>query len=236
MLFLLVELLRYRTEEGTVVWSCRTVRDRAREESREGGAEAFCPVVLRHWRQTKGEAEVEVEKEDGEDSRDSWLASPRRPARRIGAGWRYAMPPAQRSEFRGDIFAEDRPIGWVEDVLEGSRAEVLRTEIRVSAERGARKTQSIRSSTTFCQWADWRGAMVLGTARQGSSHEHPGSRQGTRSSNSSTPRASQQSPQHSLNHGLKHSFNSRCSRAGAPTEHGMVQIRVGSKYVSSFWT
>lgn len=109
MLLLLVELLRQRIEDGAGAWSCRVVRGRAREDSREGAAGGLCPAVLRHWRQAKGEAEVE--KEDGEDRRDSWLTKPRRPARRIGAGWRYAMPPAQESEFRGGIFPEDRPIG-----------------------------------------------------------------------------------------------------------------------------
>lgn len=92
MLFLLEVVLRYRTEAEAGGWSCRTVRDRAREDNRDGFVDVCCLVVLRHWRQTKGEAEVEVEKEAGEESRDSWLASPRRPARRIGAGCRYAMP------------------------------------------------------------------------------------------------------------------------------------------------
>jgi len=98
VLFLLAVVLRYRTDEETGAWSCRMVRERAREDIREGDAEGFCLVVLRHWRQTKGEADVEVEEAEGEDSRDSWLASPRMPARRIGAGWRYAM--AAGSEMR----------------------------------------------------------------------------------------------------------------------------------------
>lgn len=99
VLFLLAVVLRARSDQEMGPWSCRMVRGRAREETREGVAGAFCPVVLRHWRQTKGEADVEVEKEGGDESRDSWLASPRRPARRIGAaGWRYAM--AAGSEMR----------------------------------------------------------------------------------------------------------------------------------------
>lgn len=165
LVLFLVVVLRYRIEEEIGTWSCRTVGDRAREESRETGAEGFCPVVFRHWRQTKGEAEVDVEKEDGEDSRDSWFASPRRPARRIGAGWSNDILPAQRSEFRDSIFAEDTPIGWIDEVPEGFRSEVLQTVTHsCKCKARARKTQSIRSSTTFCQWADWRGAAFLGTA------------------------------------------------------------------------
>lgn len=100
--FFVLLVFKHRTEgkeEEAGVRNSRSIRARCTaEESSVDGAFDW-PFDLRHWRQTKGEAAVEVEvevaveKEAGDDSRDTTCcASLRMPILPMGgAGWKNAM-------------------------------------------------------------------------------------------------------------------------------------------------
>lgn len=171
VLLLLAVVLRNRKDEDAGAWSCRIVRERASEEIREGVADVFCLVVLRHWRQTKGEAEAEaeVEKDEGEDSRDSWLASPRRPARRIGAGCRYAIAAGSEMRLQRQYSSREQThwMGLGDAEALGVR-KCFGANLRVSAKAGRERPNQSGHQRLFA--SGLIGAAPGSSARRGRDH------------------------------------------------------------------
>lgn len=162
--FFVLLVFKHRTEgkeEEVGVRNSRSIRARCTaEESSVDGAFDW-PFDLRHWRQTNGEAAVEievevaVEKEAGDDSRDTtcW-ASLRMPILPMGgAGWKNAMASGSNRQCTNCLTTLNGPNRNEKNVAtEEDRRDRTR---RCSSQGKVSKSSGHGHDRLFWKWADW---------------------------------------------------------------------------------